>query len=309
MNLFHRLLDATILYSFDKRGFERHKKYFSPLKPELNGKRYLITGANAGIGKATAIELAKKNAEIWMLCRNEEKAQKSKEEIIQQSQNKNINILLVDVSCLQSIRAAVKNFHPKTIDGLIHNAGVLPTSRAETNQGFERCLATNLIGPYLLNHLLIPKMTANSRIILVSSGGMYPVKLNIKDLENPPDPYDGVKAYAQTKRAQVILGEIWAQKLAPIQVHTMHPGWADTTGVKTSIPKFYNRTKKILRSPEQGCDTIVYLAVEDNLPSGLFWFDRKPRNTHFLPWTKENSTTRAKLIEKLDDFRNMLFWL
>ena len=299
MNFFNRLLDATILYSFDKNGFARHQKQFTPLKNNLAQKRYLITGANAGLGKATAFELAQRNAEVWMLCRNQQKAEESRREIIQQTKNTNIHILIVDISCLQSIKAAVKQFHPTTIDCLIHNAGVLPNSREETAQGFELCVATNVIGPFLLNHLLMPKMNPSGRIILVSSGGMYPVKLNLKQLETPPSPYNGVQAYAQTKRAQVILGELWAKQLAPIKVHTMHPGWADTDGVKTSIPKFYKKTKNILRSPEQGADTIVYLATEDDLQSGLFWFDRKPRKTHFLPWTRETNTTRDKLLEQL----------
>jgi len=119
---------------------------------------------------------------------------------------------------------------------------------------------------------------------------MYTQRLNIQQLENPPEPFDGVRAYAQTKRAMVYLSERLATALGPdnIAVHCMHPGWADTPGVERSLPLFWKVTRSILRNAEAGADTIVWLAGCDRAhsQSGLFWFDRVARSTHLLPGTR-----------------------
>jgi NAD(P)-dependent dehydrogenase (short-subunit alcohol dehydrogenase family) len=103
----------------------------------------------------------------------------------------------------------------------------------------------------------------NARIIFVSSGGMYAVGLRLDDPEYKNSPYEGVKAYAYAKRAQVVLTEIYADmwKEKKIGVYSMHPGWADTKVVQNSLSIFSMLTSAILRTPEEGADTIVYLAV------------------------------------------------
>jgi hypothetical protein len=116
---------------------------------------------------------------------------------------------------------------------------------------------------------------------------MYAAKIHLDDLQFSQRRYNGVHAYAESKRAEVILTEIWARKLAgtTIFVSAMHPGWADTKAVKNSLPLFRTLTRPLLRTPEQGADTIVWLAVNPHLQSvdsGKFWFDRKIRPTHRL---------------------------
>ena len=105
--------------------------------------------------------------------------------------------------------------------------------------------------------------------------------------------------YARTKRAQVILTELWAERLAGtgVVVHAMHPGWPDTPGVASSLPRFHRLTGPLLRSPEQGADTIVWLgaAVEPGGSSGGFWHDRRQRPTHRVPWTRETPEDRERL--------------
>ena len=105
--------------------------------------------------------------------------------------------------------------------------------------------------------------------------------------------------YARTKRAQVILTELWAKRLAGtgVVVHAMHPGWADTPGVASSLPRFHRLTGPLLRSPEQGADTIVWLgaAAEPGESSGGFWHDRRRRPTHRVPWTRETPEDRERL--------------
>jgi NAD(P)-dependent dehydrogenase (short-subunit alcohol dehydrogenase family) len=113
------------------------------------------------------------------------------------------------------------------------------------------------------------------------------------------EEFDGPTAYARTKRAQVILTELWAERLrgAGVVVHAMHPGWAATPGLKASLPRFYSMTKRLLRTPLQGADTIVWLgaAPEPARSSGGFWHDRRRRPTHRVPWTKETPEDRERL--------------
>ncbi|MEC7986874.1 MAG: SDR family NAD(P)-dependent oxidoreductase, partial [Myxococcota bacterium] len=188
---------------------------------------------------------------------------------------------------------------PRThIDALVHNAGVLPSERILSPQGFEQCFACNVLGPYALTQHLRPMLSEKSRIVFVSSGGMYPTRLSLSLLENPKTPYSGLQAYSMTKRAQVVLAELWQQSL-PSSVYSMHPGWADTPAVRTSIPRFYRSTQNILRTPEQGADTLFYLLANDSPPPAGFYFDRKIQNPYPLPFTKESPQTRRELLPLL----------
>ena len=139
-------------------------------------------------------------------------------------------------------------------------------------------------------------------MIHVSSGGMYGARLDLRALQGDVASYDGVAAYAQTKRAQVILNELWAERFAAeldsaVRSEAMHPGWAATPGVATSLPRFNRLLQPLLRDAEQGADTVLWLATSE-LPGdrgGRFWFDRRPRRTHLWPGTRESEQTRAEL--------------
>ena len=175
------------------------------------------------------------------------------------------------------------------LDVLVNNAGVLTQGRELSADGIELTLATNVIGPFLLTQLLTAELehSAPSRIVNVSSGGMYTQKLPADDLQSERGEFDGPTVYARTKRAEVVLTEMWAQHLAGtgVTVHAMHPGWADTAGVQSSLPRFHRVTRPLLRSADEGADTIVWLgaAAEPEDSSGGFWHDRRRRPTHLLP--------------------------
>jgi dehydrogenase/reductase SDR family protein 12 len=158
-----------------------------------------------------------------------------------------------------------------------------------------------VVAPFLLTGLLLETLrrSAPSRIVNVSSGGMYARRLRAGDLQEQHGDFDGAAAYARTKRAEVILTEMWAQRLrgSGVVVHAMHPGWADTPGVRSSLPRFYKLTRPLLRSPEQGADTIVWLGAADEpgRSSGEFWHDRRRRPTYLLPGTHETTAEREQL--------------
>jgi dehydrogenase/reductase SDR family protein 12 len=297
------VLDRTIVWSFDRSGFLRHARGFRPsdLDVDLAGRVCLVSGANSGIGRAAAAGLARRGADVWLLCRDRRRGEEAVAHVRAATASNRVHLEIVDTSHLASVRAFAERFAPARVDVLIHNAGVLPAARAQTPEGLELTLATNVIGPFLLTHLLHPKLVAagGARVIFVSSGGMYAQRLSLDDLQWTQREFDGVTAYAQTKRMQVILAELLAQRWSHdrIAVHAMHPGWADTPGVRTSIPRFWNLMRHRLRSAEQGADTVVWLAVAPpaRTPSGRFWFDRAPQSTHMLPFTVEGPRARVRL--------------
>jgi NAD(P)-dependent dehydrogenase (short-subunit alcohol dehydrogenase family) len=162
-------------------------------------------------------------------------------------------------------------------------------------------VATHVAGPFLLTQMLRPALEAaeSARVVFVSSGGMLTRRLQIRDANWSERPYDGLTAYAETKRAQVVLAELFAQRLrrAGVVVHSMHPGWADTPSLRSSLPGFTRVMRATLRSPAEGADTVVWLAASEKagLSTGLFFFDREPRRTHWLPGTRERREERERL--------------
>ena len=296
------ILDRSIVWSFDRSGFLRHARRFraEDVNVDLAGRVCLVTGANSGIGRATATALASRRADVHLLCRDRARGEEAVSAIRRATGSNQVHLAVVDVSDLASIRAFAERDAPPRVDVLIHNAGVLPATRQETPQGLELTLATNVVGPFLLTHLLRAKLAAagGARVIFVSSGGMYARRLSLDDLQWTQRRFDGVTAYAQTKRMQVVLTEVLARRWsrAGIAVHCMHPGWADTPAVRSSLPRFHRLMRNRLRTPEEGADTAVWLALaRAPIPSGRFWLDRAPQPTHLLPFTIEGRRDRARL--------------
>ena len=301
--LLDSLLDRSILFSFDRSGFLRHRRGFraQDLEVDLAGRSFLVTGANSGLGKATAAALAALGGEVWLLCRSAERGRRARDEIRAATASSAVHLDTVDLADLASIRRLAERFADRRADVLIHNAGLLPAARETTPDGLELTFAVHVVGPLLLTRLLLPALrrSPDPRILLVSSGGMYGVPLDVDRLLEPPEPYDGVKTYARTKRAQVVLNELLAQRLtaAGIACNAMHPGWAATPGVERSLPRFQRLLGNRLRSPEEGADTIVWLAAcrQAGFTSGRFWFDRRQVDTHLVPWTRERPGERQRL--------------
>lgn len=299
-----QLLDRTLVLSFTSIGYRLRKSNFQPL-PRLDGRRVVVTGATSGLGLVAARELANLGASVVLVARNPTKARSAEETIKAITGNDAVAVELADLSSLAETSAlAERLIAGGAVDVLINNAGVLVAERTETAEGHELTLATNLLSHFLLTERLIPHVVEGGRIINVSSGGMYSQRIRPDDLGFTSGGYTGTAAYARTKRGQVILTEVWAQRLADrhVTVSAMHPGWSDTPGVADSLPTFSKIIRPLLRTPEQGADTIVWLAATDEaVPSGKFWLDRTPRVTHMTGRTRETPADRRLLISRLGE--------
>jgi dehydrogenase/reductase SDR family protein 12 len=308
-NTLSLVVDPTIAFSFDHTGFLIHSLAFEPgdLDVDLSARRALVTGANTGIGFEIAMALADLGAEVLLGCRSVTRGEEAAATIRRTSGNEHVSVVEIDMSDLNTVRDAATALSRQPLDILVHNAGLLPETRCETPQGLETTYAVHVAGPYLLTRLLQPALQRcnDARVVWVSSGGMYSQSLSTEDLDWTARSYDGVAAYAQTKRMQVIIAEELASDLAEtdITVSSMHPGWAATDGVKTSLPTFSRVMQPLLRTAAEGADTAVWLAASTSARgrNGLFWFDRAPRRTHFFPWTRESDATRAQFLKHLTE--------
>lgn len=192
----------------------------------------------------------------------------------------------------------------------VNNAGVLIHDGSKSIDGYEINFATNTLGTYALTKGLEPVLKASSpsRVIMVSSGGALTSGLEVDDLESRTlKTKDGSDLYARDKRRQIALAEYFAQHWAKdgVSCYSMHPGWVETEGVKSSIPGFYEKLKGKLRNLEQGADTAVWLSVcpEKDLESGEFYLDRHKASKHlFLAGTKYSNDKVDTLVKNLDAY-------
>jgi len=305
---YERTLDVNVVASFGKAGYVMRARYFEPgaLDVDMHGRVCVVTGANSGIGYETCRGLAERGAIVYLLCRNRERGSEALERLREETGSTTLHLEICDVAEGASRRAFAERFAEEKVDVLVHNAGVLENERQETTEGIELTWATNVVGPHHLTKLLRPKLErASGRIVFVSSGGMYLRRLVVEDWPVERRKFDGVSAYANSKRALVVLAEEWARTLegTGITVNSMHPGWVDTVGVEHSLPRFYRWTKSILRDATQGADTVIWLAVsaEAGAQTGKLFFDREARHTHVLPWTREAKGDRARLWAQLEE--------
>jgi NAD(P)-dependent dehydrogenase (short-subunit alcohol dehydrogenase family) len=290
-------LEATVVGSFSRVGIvvrRATQRWSDDSSPSLKGKTALITGATSGIGLAAAIQLAKRGAAVRIVGRNEAKAAAAHSTIRRAAGEVcDVDFDVVDMSDFDAVRAFAARFTANNAElgVLVHNAGALTADYHQAPSGCEATLAAQVLGPFLLTSLLLPTLRAASdpaTVITVSSGGMYAERLDLSHLEMTASDYKGATAYARAKRAQVVLNHEWSSRVPSEQIvfHAMHPGWVDTPGVESGLPTFYRVMKPLLRSPDDGADTIVWLAGNGSADSGHFWLDRRRRSEHHLPWTR-----------------------
>ena len=314
-DVFDAALEWPIAPSFTRLGYDvrsRTEGWRRLDEYDQTGQVVVITGATSGIGLAASRQMAANGATVVLVGRDAAKTDRVREELADATGSDRLETVVADLSELDAVEAAaaaISKRHDR-VDVLVHNAGALDDERHDSSTGIERTIAAQVVGPFLLTARLLDRLGGDagdsgaepSRVLTMSSGGMYSASLDVDHLEMDAAHYKGTEQYARAKRAQVTLNELWAERLADRNVvcHAVHPGWADTPGVERSLPRFRTIVGPLLRSPEQGADTLVWLAADPDEPlatTGRFWLDRRPRPIHRLPATRRSDTPeeRARL--------------
>lgn len=316
------LLDLLVVPGYSSIGPALRRRWWpADAGPFAGHPEVVVTGASSGLGEATARALAGLGARVHLVGRSAGRLDGAAHRIRAAVPSAELVVHEADVSDLDAMRTLAAGLRGSvtSIHALIHCAGLIPPRRELSAQGHEMAFATHVLGPYRLTLELGEPLRADgdARVIFVSSGGMYSAPL-VRDLEFVEGRYSGIRAYARTKRMQVSIAEMLGEHFGgppgesgdPV-VHSMHPGWAATPGVTGSIATFGRLTKPILRTPEQGADTIVWLAAASGptgrtgrtgptTTTGQFWHDRKVRPTHYLRWQHDSPSARRHLWEQCE---------
>lgn len=259
------------------------------MSKSMEGKTVIITGANGGIGKETLRDLAKRGARIIMACRNLISANQVRDEIANESENRNIIAMKLDLSSMNSVREFAREFLAKEerLDVLIHNAGYANTfDKAVSVDGIELTMATNHYGPFLLTHLLIDvlKKSAPSRIVVVASSFYRLASVDVEDL-NPINSIPWYLYYV-SKGANIMFTKELAKRLEGTNVtaNCLHPGVVDTgiwRNTNTFLrPGLFVVNKMFFKTPVEGAQTTIYVATSEELNdvSGQYFKECKQAN-------------------------------
>ena len=297
---------GRFLVSFSAIGYRGRALLWQPLRADFTGQTWVVTGATGGIGRAIVEGAASRGATVLALARSHEKL----DALARSTPGPGRVIPIVaDLSLVADTRRAADAILARgaRVDVLVNNVGLLLDDLSTTAEGFETSYATNLLTHWVLTEALLQKATLapQATLIEMSSGGMYNAGLTL-DYMGMKDPrkYNGVYAYAVHKRGQAELVKYWQGRhgASGLRCYVMHPGWADTDGVKTAMPNFRRRLRSVLRDAAQGADTALWLAATRppaDRPEA-FWFDRAPRPAHAYPQTVKSKYTPDDLAAFLE---------
>jgi retinol dehydrogenase-13 len=262
---------------------------------EIRGKRVLITGANTGIGRATAVELARRGARVVITARNAERGEPALAEI-RAASGGDVELLLLELASLASVRGAAQNYLARwpELHVLILNAGVANNlARAETADGFELMFGVNHLAHFELTRLLLDRIRASApaRIVVLSSAGyrLAAKGLDFDDLQSIRRPYHGLTIYGHSKLANLLFARELARRLAGsgVTVNAVHPGYVatelgnprdDDAAARAAVEKARRENPALAHlpppvSPEQGAATSIWLSVApevENVTGGYF---------------------------------------
>ena len=290
--------------SFTRLGYYVRRPFWGVDNRDYSEQRWLVTGASGGIGEAIVNGAANCGATVTAVARDPKKLA-----LLTNSNPKYIESIITDLSLQSEVELLAKKLisDGKIIDVLVNNVGILNDKCAVTTEGHEVTFALNVLNQYLLTKRLLEAgiLAKNSVVIMMASAGMYNVPL-MPTMMNRTDStsYRGTAAYGSHKRGQAALVAYWQEQadLGGRSFYLMHPGWADTDGVKRSLPRFRKILQSILRNAEQGADTALWLAAarpKADYPAS-FWFDRKPRKAHVYSNTRVPACSEKEFVDFLE---------
>ena len=295
--------------SFTQVGFRARSLAWPRFKPEFRGQHWLVTGGSGGIGRHIVLAAAQAGATVTAVARSESKLAELRAAALASG------IHGIDTECcdftlqadtarlLERLQAAGRR-----IDVLVNNVGVLLDDHTLTAEGRETSFVSNLLSHYQLTEGVIRRnllRVPGALVINMTSGGGYNVPLSTAML-NVTDPknFNGTGAYGFHKRAQIVLNQYWRDTYGSrgVTFYVMHPGWADTDGVKRSLPRFRKILKSVLRDAASGADTALWLAATrpPQPEHELVWFDRAIRPAHVYERTRTTRDTPQSLVAYLE---------
>ena len=244
---------------------------------EMTRKTCLVTGANSGIGKETALGLARMGARVLLVCRNPQKGERALADIQRETGSTELELLAADMSSLGSVRALAAQVRQRCprLDVLINNAGAAVPSRRLSGDGIEMTVAGNHLGPALLTFLLLDllKSSAPSRIVNVSSEAQRNARLDMDDLQFARRNYNGLAAYAQSKLLMNAFTFELARRLegTGVTANCLHPGVVATSIFPADAPWFFKLAvgvmKPFMLSAKRGAEVSLYLATSPDVAS------------------------------------------
>ena len=257
----------------------------------MKGKICLVTGANAGIGKTTALGLAKIGAAVVMVSRNQERGEAARAEIMAESENDAVDLMIADLSSQQSIRQLAEDFKTRyeRLDVLVNNAGGIFGSPSLTVDGLEYTFALNHLSYFLLTNLLLERIKESSpaRIVNVSSQAQADATINFDDLQSEQN-YNARRVYGQSKLANILFTYELARRLDGVDVTTnaLHPGVVRTNFGRESTSRAFALMMRLispfLASPEKGASTSIYLATAPGVEgvTGKYFIDKQEQKSN-----------------------------
>ena len=234
---------------------------------DLANKTFIVTGANTGIGKITAKELARRGAHVILACRSEAKTTPVIDEIKRETKNDKVEFVALDLGDLASVRKCAEAILARNIPihGLVNNAG-LGGARGQTKDGFEIQFGTNHLGPYLFTRLLLDriKQSGEARIVNVASKSHYAAGgINWDNLQKPTRSMTGMKEYSVSKLSNVLFTKELARRLegTGVTTYALHPGVVATDIWRRLPPPFRWLVKRFMITPERGAEASLYCAA------------------------------------------------
>jgi len=252
----------------------------------MKDKVCVVTGSNTGIGKETARGLAQRGFSVVLACRDVAKAEAARDDIVRSTGQREVDVMGLDLANTDSIRAFAQRFAHKygRLDVLLNNAGLWPTTRSTTDEGYETTFGVNHLGTFLLTHELTPLLcrSAPSRVVILASSLHYRGRMDWDDLMFERRKYDGPKAYSQSKLANVLFMRALSRRLdgLGVAVNAVHPGVVATElarGYPKALVKLFHL---FLLSPAEGAACSLHVATAPELEdtTGLYFEKSKPRS-------------------------------
>ena len=260
----------------------------------MTGKTCLVTGANSGIGKETALGLARAGARVVLVCRNQQKGEAALADIRRETGSSALDLLIADMSSLASVRALaahVEQRYPR-LDVLVNNAGAALWEHKLSAEGIEMTVAGNHLGPALLTMKLLERLKASApaRIVNVSSEAHRSARLDLNDLQYATRKYSGIGAYGQSKLLMNAFTFELARRLegTGVTVNCLHPGVVSTNIWPTDAPlvarAIMGLMKPFMTNSKRGADVSLYLAMSPDVAgvNGKYFVKSKPVDSNRL---------------------------